>query len=71
MAGVHDFVTAQHAAELAVLRMAACAVLARASADDSEIVSLFLSVSADAFGPPSVDVELQGLGGLPVGGFSL
>jgi len=71
MAGVHDFVTAQHAAELAVLRMAALAVLARASADDSEVVSLSLSVASDAFGAPSVDVELQGLGGMPVGGFSL
>lgn len=71
MSGVADFVTAQHAAELAVLRMSALAVLARASADEPEVQGLRLSVEADAFGAPAVSLEMLGPAGLPVGGFSL
>lgn len=71
MAGVADFVTAQHAAELAVLRMSALAVLARASSEDPEIQGLRLTVEADAFGAPAVSVEVMGAGDFPVGGFSL
>jgi hypothetical protein len=71
MSGLTDFVTAQHVAERAVLRMAAMAVFARAAAEDPEVLGLGLTVGADGFGAPSVDVELLGQGGMPVGGFSL
>ncbi len=71
MSGVADFVTAQHAAELAVLRMSALAVLARASADEPEVQGLRLNVEADAFGAPAVSIELLGAADLPLGGFSL
>lgn len=67
-----DFVTVQHAAELAVLRMCLVSVLTRAMVDDREVCGLSVSISPDAFAPVmSIDVELQGQGGVPVGGFSL
>ena len=71
MSGGNDFVTAQHAAELAVLRMSILAVFSRAAVEDTEVSGLVLSVTPDAFGPPAIDVELIGASGMPVGGFSL
>jgi len=71
MSGVHDFVTAQHAAELALLRMSALSVVSRASEDDADVQGLTLRVVLDGFGSPSVDVEFTTISGMPVGGMSL
>ena len=57
--------------ELALLRMAALAVLARTSHADPDVLSLRVHVELDSFAQPFVAVELLGKAEIPVGGFSL
>lgn len=66
-----DFVEVCRVAELAALRMAALAVLGRASADDAQVQGLRVQVEADGYGQPFVSVDLLGAADMPVGGFSL
>jgi len=66
-----DFVEVSRVVELAHLRMAALAVLSRATVDDDQVQGLRLQVEQDGFGQPFVSVELLGAADIPVGGFSL
>jgi hypothetical protein len=63
--------TAIQAAELALLRMSLTAALARALADDPEVLSINVSARQGQAGEVDCDVELCGQAGFPVGGFSL
>jgi len=66
-----DFVEVSRIAELTALRMAALAVLSRASVDDDQVQGLRVQVEQDGFGQPFINVELLGVADVAVGGFSL
>lgn len=69
---MQHFIEAQHAAEVAVAGMALRAVFARARGESPEVVSLAITVQADAI--PGLDViecEARDARGMAVGGWSL
>lgn len=60
---MHTFFEAQHAAECAIAAMALRAMFVRAAADESEVVSLRLSVDADGIEVEAVDGKGNAIGG--------
>ena len=68
---MHSLSEAMHAAELAGLAVYCRAALARASADEPEVVSLRLSCSFESPGLSVIEVELIERNGAAIAGFSL
>jgi hypothetical protein len=67
----YDMESAQVAAEHALLRMAITNALIRASCDDEEVLSINVTARQLASGEVQIDVELCGVAGFGVGGYSL
>lgn len=67
----HTFIEAQHAAELVGLAVYARACLARAAAEEPDVVSLAFTVTFESPGLSVIECELRQASGLAVGGFSL
>lgn len=65
------FVTAQHAAELALASMALRALFAREGIDTPDRQALRVTVTHDEAGLFVAEVEVLGPGGFPIAGYSL
>jgi len=68
---MHDFMQAQHAAEMVGLAVYGRAVLGRAVEDEPEVVSLRLSVTHQASGLSVIEWELVDRQGMALGGGGL
>ena len=71
MSAASTFVTAQHAAELALASMALRALFARESVESPGSQALRVTVTHDDAGLFVAEVEVLGPGGFPISGYSL